>query len=181
MKKYKLIKKYPGSPEIGTIVRQSDINGYYKTIDNPFEYTMYHFSNIDNHPEFWEEVKEEKPIYVSKVSNVKVYPDKDYWFIDYPIGYGSGTYSYWMEHYKVKDFDLNVINPIAFETEKEAKDYCFRNQPLYTYNNVKSVVLDIILMWDSSLYNRINHDDNKMFHQEREILKKLMEVKKRIL
>jgi hypothetical protein len=36
-------------------------------------------------------------------------------------------------------------------------------------------------MWDSSLYNGINYDDSKMFHQEREILKKLMEVKKRIL
>jgi hypothetical protein len=178
MKKYKLIKEYPGSPEIKSIAKKEEKG--YNVIDNKSLFWLTD-ETVENYPEFWEEVEEENPIYISEASNVKVYPDKKYWFINTPIGYGSGTYDYWMKHYvKSLDNNLNLHCPIAFETQEEAKDYCFRNQPLYTYDNVKSVVLDIILMWDSSLYNGINYDDSKMFHQEREILKKLMEVKKRI-
>jgi hypothetical protein len=51
MKTYKLIKKYPNSPELGTIVRQKEGTN------------MYFFNKLqicypDDFPEFWEEIKE---------------------------------------------------------------------------------------------------------------------------
>jgi hypothetical protein len=51
MKEYKLIKKYPGSPELGTIARQKEGTN------------MYFFNGLQiyypgDFPEFWEEIKE---------------------------------------------------------------------------------------------------------------------------
>lgn len=56
MKKYKLIKKYPGSPELGLIIKK---NGtcYESDVFNVHFHTMDQ-KNIENNPEFWEEVDE---------------------------------------------------------------------------------------------------------------------------
>ena len=54
MKKYKLIKKYPGSPSLGTDI----------TIDEK-GYNSLHCDNDlkpEDHPEFWEEVKKDYEI-----------------------------------------------------------------------------------------------------------------------
>lgn len=47
MKKYKLIKKYPGSPKLGTILKEEGFDENLGTYHNPKDY-----------PEFWEEVVE---------------------------------------------------------------------------------------------------------------------------
>ena len=52
MKKYKLIKEYPGSPELGFIVFDR-INGMYHNIETG---NMYGSQHIENQSEFWEEV-----------------------------------------------------------------------------------------------------------------------------
>ena len=46
---YKLIKKYPYSPEISIVVMKHN-NGYYKDIEGG----GYRASEIENYPEFWE-------------------------------------------------------------------------------------------------------------------------------
>jgi hypothetical protein len=67
MRKYRLIKKYPGLPEeikVGYIVKKSDTyNDYYeysfKLIKNGSNITkLVHYLEVENYPEFWEEVKE---------------------------------------------------------------------------------------------------------------------------
>jgi hypothetical protein len=57
MKKYKLIKCYPGSPEIGSIAEYNEYISYYSV----FQHGSFHKKNIENHPEFWEEVISEYP------------------------------------------------------------------------------------------------------------------------
>ena len=60
MKSYKLIKEYPGSPEVGTIVKDSQGSIKY-TEPSGKQYTESSSAgnifkaNIENHPEFWEE------------------------------------------------------------------------------------------------------------------------------
>lgn len=59
--KYKLIKKYPGCPNVGTLVSKIDsIKGYYYTeINSEITYPVNYFrEEIEDYPEFWEKVIE---------------------------------------------------------------------------------------------------------------------------
>ena len=60
VKKYKLIKEYPGSPKLNSIVEEFNLehHRYYKLIDSKYTQTP-HFTEIENYPEYWKEVKEE--------------------------------------------------------------------------------------------------------------------------
>ncbi len=60
MKEYKLIKKYPGSPELGTIIYWSPTISKF-TVDLIETFTCSE-ETIINHPEFWEEVKDNNPL-----------------------------------------------------------------------------------------------------------------------
>lgn len=53
MKKYKLIKIFPGSPSLGTIIEDTG-QGSYKMNNSQY----YGKINIENYPEFWEEIIE---------------------------------------------------------------------------------------------------------------------------
>lgn len=56
-KKYKLIKCYPGSPKIGDVAEYIESAKYYY-VKNKGSYAKL---NVENQPEFWQEVKEEFP------------------------------------------------------------------------------------------------------------------------
>lgn len=58
MKKYKLIKKYPGSPKLDHII-QSNLYEKYVWIDD-FKTYLIDKSNIEEYPEYWEEVIEKE-------------------------------------------------------------------------------------------------------------------------
>lgn len=53
MKKYELIKQYPGSDHVGVVVLQKTPNGMYEG----WEYNYYK-RHVENNPEYWEEVVE---------------------------------------------------------------------------------------------------------------------------
>lgn len=59
MKKYKLIKLYPGSPKLGTEVNYSETHQIYNYNGGNF-YTELPKHQVENLPEFWEKVKEVK-------------------------------------------------------------------------------------------------------------------------
>jgi hypothetical protein len=61
-KKYKLIKEYPGSPELGTIVDRRDVNSPNINMTVSQNY-------VENYPEFWQEVVEENYEILSFVCN----------------------------------------------------------------------------------------------------------------
>jgi len=64
MKKYKLIKSYPGSPEVGSIAYTSKntlADAHYNYIigeDGPFQCSWIPKKYVDNNPEYWEEILE---------------------------------------------------------------------------------------------------------------------------
>lgn len=56
MKKFRLIREYPGSPKLGTFIENFEINPkYYRVFGDVVNLFT---KNIENHPEFWEEVIE---------------------------------------------------------------------------------------------------------------------------
>ena len=57
MRKYKLIKTYPGSPELGTIIDKRGAFVYFD-ISNPVTSNTYNETHVENNPEFWQEIIE---------------------------------------------------------------------------------------------------------------------------
>ena len=58
MKKYKLIKEYPGSPELGTIVEKelrSSFSYFYRSGDKRI---CVHTTHVEDNSEYWEEVND---------------------------------------------------------------------------------------------------------------------------
>jgi hypothetical protein len=55
MKKYKLIKEYPGSPKLGEIVKGYGRDGWYSKGEG---HSTYDWRQVVNYPEYWEEVIE---------------------------------------------------------------------------------------------------------------------------
>ena len=69
MKKYKLIKEYPGSPELGYI---ANFNSNGEDWDTP---NMLLLSDCENYPEFWERYN--KPLDFTVLSCIEIEPDLD--------------------------------------------------------------------------------------------------------
>jgi len=60
-KQFKLIKTYPGSPPMGTIAQNIGIRYNFIKDGGCFNYTktVEEYKDIENSPEFWEQIKEE--------------------------------------------------------------------------------------------------------------------------
>lgn len=59
MKKYKLIKEYPGSPELETIIIEAaDIKNKYFIKRND----IWYINSPENYPEFWEEIRKNETL-----------------------------------------------------------------------------------------------------------------------
>ena len=93
MKKYKLIKEYPGSPKLGIILQYCDKVHQAHTLDKK---NYYNGMIITNYPEFWEEVVEKDyeilSYYAKNISGKgENYVDLDY--IWYETAKGNGKWS----------------------------------------------------------------------------------------
>jgi hypothetical protein len=58
MKKYKLIKEYPGSPELGVIVGGVDSSTFYFYENPDLCRIVIRKTLVDNKPEYWEEIND---------------------------------------------------------------------------------------------------------------------------
>ena len=94
MKKYKLIKEYPSSLKLGSVVIKDKLAGY-NYINHPGNCKLFTNEEIENYPEFWEEVvgKEYEILSFSNEKVVHKYPlyilkeDGFYHFKDHSFGY----------------------------------------------------------------------------------------------
>jgi len=68
MKQFKLIKKFPASPELGTIVTKQK-NGHYIYVNDLNDASLYWDREIEGYPEFWEEVKEKEYTILSFINS----------------------------------------------------------------------------------------------------------------
>lgn len=77
MKKYKLIKEYPGSPKIGAIAKSDKIDYVYYYLEKD-SHTGIGSSIIENNPEFWKEVVEKDYEILSVITNNNKFIEKVY-------------------------------------------------------------------------------------------------------
>ena len=120
MKTYKLIKEYPGSPELGTVCEERNNKSsfcYYFEGEKNIGITK---DQVENHPDFWEEVKS--------------FPC---WMVFTKADTSFETY----KPYKTEIYEwLDKENKIHFDTEEEAKAFIIFNKPCLSYNDIKEYI-----------------------------------------
>ena len=132
MKKYKLIKKFPKSPEIGLEVEWNDYSALYYSIPRGL---LFKRSEVQDYPEFWEEVKEYEVLLVSNLGGIR----------------------------KVKDFDLETggyleqtPNSNEFYSSKDSSKHIIDN---YTIHSVKRLSDKEVF----SVGNKVEHKKGAKF------------------
>jgi len=75
-KKFQLIKEYPGSPKLGTVVKSRNTSKsipFYKELYFDDENVMHYSPElIENYPEFWEEIQFNKRYPMCKDQNAQI-------------------------------------------------------------------------------------------------------------
>jgi hypothetical protein len=121
MKKYKLIKEYPGSPELGEIVEGGSSSNFYFYVNPDLCRIVIRKTLVDNQPDYWEEVEDNKWFVVSKRDYQKNYTLFEAWYI------------YMIDSYQptIKDENLNY-----FKIKEEAEDFIIYNKPCLSINEI---------------------------------------------
>jgi len=113
--KYKLIKDFPASPELGTIVTKQK-NGHYLYVNDLNDASLFWDREIENYPEFWEEVKEKEYTILSFINS-----SKDLFNIDENGSYRYKTWSKNVTSLSLKDMLAfnNKIHSVRREKDGE--------------------------------------------------------------
>jgi hypothetical protein len=119
MTKYKLVKTYPGSPELGTVAEKeskikSNTSYYYREGDKRWCIYDYH---VEDNPEYWEKVNENLwwVVFTKEESLFKTYTP------------------YLIECYAYHKNDSKQY----FKTKEEAEEFIFYNKPCLCLNNIR--------------------------------------------
>ena len=121
MKKYKLIKEYPGSPYLGTVCEERNNKSsfcYYFEGEKNMGITK---DQVENQPEYWEEVNENIWWCV--------------WERDY-IQNESTFFKAWIPKEIECIPDVWATHRHYFKTKEEADEYIIKNKPCLTLNDV---------------------------------------------
>lgn len=115
MSRYELIKEYPGSPFLGTIVEKELISKSYFFRSGDKNICVLN-NHVEDNPEYWEKVND----------NLwwVVFTKKDTIFESY--------YPYCLETYVFKTEDSRQY----FKTKEEAEEFILYNKPCLSYNDV---------------------------------------------
>jgi len=120
MKKYKLIKEYPGSPELGSVVEKQIKSQTYYHIYNDRKFGVLS-EHVEGQPEYWEEVNENIWWCV--------------WERDY-IQNGSTFFKAWIPKEIECIPDVWATERHYFKTKEVAEQYIIKNKPCLTLNDV---------------------------------------------
>lgn len=118
MKKFKLIKEYPGSPEVNTeVIEKNHIPRFYYFHDK--ENRKSYFKDwIENNPEYWEEILE-----VNFMVSLTDMPFHNAW-----------------EPIKVDTIKLDTDTKKYFSTKEGARDFIIQYKPCLNFNEIKGLV-----------------------------------------
>lgn len=137
MRKFRLIKEYPGSPKLGTIVEKDERYGshIYKYIESNSNFGVLKY-HVEDNPEYWEEIKET---------------------IGWSIWKTDGFFKSWTPYKfegEIKDTDKNRFN---FKTKEAAKEFVIYNKPCLSFSD---------LIWnfkENTRKNRLEVDINDLY------------------
>ena len=136
MRKYKLIKEYPGSPELGTICEERNRNGsfcYYFEGEKNLGILK---NQVENQPEYWQEVNDNIWWIVFKNAETMFHSWTPYRIETMLSYHKEDTREY-------------------FKTEEEAKTFIIFNKPCLSYDDVRKEVkkLDTPSSMLSNIFN----------------------------
>jgi hypothetical protein len=116
MRKFKLIKEYPGSPELGTIVEKelrSSSSYFYRSGDRRICVFNDH---VENNPEYWEEIK-----------------DIVLWVV---YERSCGFFVAW----KPYSIDYTPTHGSTFNTREEAEEFILKYKPCLSLTEVQCII-----------------------------------------
>ena len=125
MRKFKLIKEYPGSPELGTEVEKelrSSCSYFYRSGDKRASVLNQH---VEDNPEYWEEVNENVWYVVSNRDYQPHYTLFEEWTV----------YRIKTSYPQVRDENLNY-----FKTSEEAENFRLYNRPCLSLTEVQCII-----------------------------------------
>lgn len=149
LKKYKLIKKYPGSLEVGTVITRSpnSISHYsYKepSIDVTLNYSYVRMNwiplkDVEDSPEFWQEIIERKPLFRTQ-DGVDIYDEEG----DVFYYVRTKNPNRWNPVWTVLQNNPNKHNIFIYEpkiktyfsTREKAEEYLLYNKPCLSFQEV---------------------------------------------
>ena len=118
MKKFKLIKEYPGSPAVGTLVeKEPSSKSYFFKSGNKNLCVLN--NHVENNPEYWEEID-----------------DNLYYMV---VLMGGWFWPTW-EAIAVETNAFNTEYRKYFKTIEEANEFILHNKPCLSFNNIKDVL-----------------------------------------
>jgi len=118
MRKYKLIKCYPGSPELGAVVEGEETSGFYYYEKPDLCRIVIQKKLVDNQSEYWEKVVD----FYYMVS-----------MTDMPF------YNAW-EPIRVRALELDTDTKKYFSTKEGARDFIIQYKPCLSFNEVRGLV-----------------------------------------
>jgi hypothetical protein len=132
MMKYRLVKTYPGSPELSTEVEKDSLSKSYFYRDGDKRWCVLN-DHVENNPEYWEEVYE-SPLSYMVVTEGGIH---DFKVIMTPAYLHEG----------INDYTKHI-----FKTKEEAEEFILHNKPCLSYNNIagylsssqRDVILNLI-------------------------------------
>ena len=117
--KYKLIKEYPGSPELGTIVeKEPSSKSYFFRSGNKNLCVLN--NHVEDNPEYWEKFNEY--LWYAVFEKPYMQDDKEY-FTPWNI-------------YMIETLDTQSTDRHLFKTREEAQEFILYNKPCLSLNNV---------------------------------------------
>ena len=119
MRRFKLIKEYPGSGDLGDIAKLYENHHY--VVPHPKKYCdglAVPKSDIENQPEYWEEILE--VFFMVPLTDM---PFHNAW-----------------EPIKISDIKYDTDTRKYFSTEEEAKTFILFNKPCLSFSDVKKEI-----------------------------------------
>lgn len=118
MKKYKLIKEYPGSPDLGAeveFINGHSSNPYYLLEDKRYFVLR---SHVENQPEYWEEVND----------------------IYYMVSLTDMPFNNAWEPIRVEAIPFDTHNRKYFNNKEGAEYFIITNKPCLSLSDIKTVL-----------------------------------------
>jgi hypothetical protein len=117
MKKYKLIKEYPGSPELGTVCEEREERSSFCYFHKEEQYLGILKYHVEKQPEYWEEVND----------------------IYYMVSLTDMPFHNSWEPIRVETMPFDTDNRRYFETKKQAEEFILYNKPCLSYKDVSFI------------------------------------------
>lgn len=148
-KRYKLKKWYPSLPknwETDMLVGIGDNNWGYSPVSSKYEYNAtLPKSEVQNNPEFWEEIKEKEPLFVTE-DGVEIFEGDRYYHVSHlytgwsdPLS-PKGLINMKIDTYIAAKNGISYIAP-SFSTKEAAEKWIDNNKPIYSKGDI-SYALD---------------------------------------